>query len=640
MAIIFSLARCIKYLFAASWLSWSITAAAADTNTIAKEVRDLHYGVVLFQFYQNKYFSAASQLMAAQKKQRLIHHRDDAELLLGGMLLSYGLYQEAETIFRRLIKQAAPAVQNRAWFYLGEIHYKRGHAADAEQALLEIKGELPGDLEMRKHLLLANVLLAQQKYEQAVTELRRFHGNSVWHLYGQFNLGIAYIKSGRLVDGEQELYEIGSLEINDREIKALRDRANLALGYAFLKQKNAEKARFYFERLRLRGPYSNQALFGIGQAYADQAQYESALKYWNELSQRTTYGPAVFESLSAVPAAFFQLKAYKQSLDAYELAVATYKADIERLDDAIRGIQQEHLLNTLLERYSKQAQGYSEVVLPALPTVFKHYYLTEFLSSHEFNELLKNYNDVLFLRQFLDYKLQTIESLQQALTVQRTAFSQKLPQVLDQAQPLLGDTIHQRFNGYAEKLAYAERDRDVEMLASAKEQEWLGKLKQLKNDIDQLAASGQDVTELNEKYRLLNGRVIWLLNSEFGERLLTAKDSLKELQRGMAETQARRQALQAAESALPGKFANDEKVLAQMHERLLQLKKQAATVSENQEAYIQKLAVSKLETYKHKLETYITQANFSIAQIYDLATTEQDATGPPAAPAKSQEEAP
>ena len=82
------------------------------------DVRDLHYGDVLFYFYQDDYFDSITRLLAAQQLERLPHTEGEAELLLGGLYLSLGEHVEAGKIFEALLAgKASEAVRNKAWFY-------------------------------------------------------------------------------------------------------------------------------------------------------------------------------------------------------------------------------------------------------------------------------------------------------------------------------------------------------------------------------------------------------------------------------------------------------------------------------------------------------------------------------------------
>ena len=100
------------------------------------EVKAPYYGDALFYFFQDRYFTSITTLMASQQFERVTHHDDEAEILRGGMLASYGQTKEAGEIFAKLIDRgASPAVRDRAWFYLAKIRYQRGYLPEAEEAL-------------------------------------------------------------------------------------------------------------------------------------------------------------------------------------------------------------------------------------------------------------------------------------------------------------------------------------------------------------------------------------------------------------------------------------------------------------------------------------------------------------------------
>ena len=125
------------------WAALACVAMVAAGGARADErhaVKDPHFGEVLFYFFQEDYFSALTRLMTAQRFARVPHHAEEAELLRGGMLLSYGLHQEAGRIFQALIDAGAPpSVRDRAWFYLAKIRYQRGYVAEAEDAIARVR---------------------------------------------------------------------------------------------------------------------------------------------------------------------------------------------------------------------------------------------------------------------------------------------------------------------------------------------------------------------------------------------------------------------------------------------------------------------------------------------------------------------
>jgi len=95
-------------------------AATAENEPIV--VKDPQYGEVLFYFYQEDYFPAIVRLLAAQSQQQFVNHAEEAELLLGGLYLSYGHHLEAAAIFEKMLAgNVSTEIRNRTWFFLAKI---------------------------------------------------------------------------------------------------------------------------------------------------------------------------------------------------------------------------------------------------------------------------------------------------------------------------------------------------------------------------------------------------------------------------------------------------------------------------------------------------------------------------------------
>lgn len=608
--------------FAVLLLFVTTSSHAADKAFTNADIKDLAYGETLFYFYQNKYFSAITHLTAAQKTNQLTHHKDEAELLLGGLYLSYGLYRDAEKIFQRLIKYAPPAVAARAWFHLAQVHYRLGHYSEAETALDAIKDALPGELGSRRKLLSANIYLAQRKYPAAIAVLKALSGDTIWHHYARYNLGIAYVKNNQTREGEALLIKIGNLTRKEREMLALRDKANLALGYMHLQQKQHTEAIKYFEQVRLKGQFSNPALFGMGQSYAELNQPQHSLKYWTELRERATYGAAVFESMLAVPAALFQLGAHKQALDGYQHANASFKADIERINNAIIGIGSQRLLEELLRTTIINKEAHRPAL--ELPSVFKQHYLTEFLAGHEFNEALKNYQEVGFLQQHLADKTESLTQLETILKARADGFSEQLPRVFAKAAPLLRNNAQERFNKLAQALTDTERTRDITRVANNEEQKILQRLNEFEAKLKALPED-EERKALEGKYQLLRGVLHWRLDAAYLPRMQSMKQSISTLQQAISATSQQHRKLDTAKQANPQSFSLYQQQISTVRSQVIDLQQRASTAADKHEAYIQRLAIARLALQKQRLEGYIHQANFAIAQIYDIAATKDKA---------------
>lgn len=179
----------------------------------AVKVQDLHYGDVLFHFYQHDHFEALVRLSAYHDQGHLAAHARDAELLRGGLYLSLGQHREAQQIFERVLADvsAPPQVRDRAWFYLGKVLYAAGLFEESERALRSSSGTLSPELDAERHLLLAQGLMYRQQYDRAIAELEGWQGPRLWLAYGQFNLGVALVRVGQQERGLALLDSVGQI---------------------------------------------------------------------------------------------------------------------------------------------------------------------------------------------------------------------------------------------------------------------------------------------------------------------------------------------------------------------------------------------------------------------------------------------
>jgi tetratricopeptide (TPR) repeat protein len=284
---------------------WAVQAknVKPDPNGLAPHVvEDLAYGDVLFYFFQDDYFDSITRLLAARQLQRISHNQEEAELLLGGLYLSLGEHVEAGRIFEALLKKnTSEQVRNRAWFYLGKVWYQRGYLQESERALRQVSDKMDPRINAERYMLLAQLMMRQGRYDDAITALSNWHGTPDWTAYAQFNLGVALVRRGRLPEAIAYLDRVGTMETRSEELLALKDKANLALGFAFLQAQRSAEARPVLQRVRLEGPYSSKALLGVGWADAGLGEFKRALVPWLNLRKRSLLDSAVQESFLTVP---------------------------------------------------------------------------------------------------------------------------------------------------------------------------------------------------------------------------------------------------------------------------------------------------------------------------------------------------
>ena len=206
---------------------------ARDINKEPTIVRDPHYGEVLFYFYQEDYFPAIVRLLAAKRQEQLVDHVADAELLLGGMYLSYGHHLRAAEIFEELLADNVDAeIRDRTWFFLAKIWQQRGYLEEAESALANIENPLPDAMESERRMLGAQLMIDSGRHDRAIEMLSDWRDRTEWSSYARFNLAVAMVRSGQIDAGANILDQLGQMDPFTEELASLRDKASLALGYA------------------------------------------------------------------------------------------------------------------------------------------------------------------------------------------------------------------------------------------------------------------------------------------------------------------------------------------------------------------------------------------------------------------------
>jgi hypothetical protein len=247
------------------------------------------------------------------------------------MYLSYGHHLRAAEIFERLLADnVGQDVRDRTWFFLAKIWHQRGYLAESQQALDKIEGEMPEPFEAERHMLQAQLLIDNAQHEQAIALLSNWRGRDAWANYAKFNLGVALVRSGKVNDAAKILNQLGKLDPLNEELASLRDKANLALGYAYLQDRQPLAAKAPLQRVRLDGPFSNKALLGVGWADAENDNYRRALVPWMELGNRDLLDPAVQEAMLAIPYAMAKLESISQAADYYLNAVEAFYEEANR----------------------------------------------------------------------------------------------------------------------------------------------------------------------------------------------------------------------------------------------------------------------------------------------------------------------
>jgi hypothetical protein len=631
-------------------LATLLAGAAADARRHDPEklseghIRDLHFGDVLFLYFQQDDahdFEALTRVLAYQHWGRMPHHAEDAELIAGSLYLQEGMHNEAGEIFQRLLTDnVSSGVRNRAWLYLGQVWYARGYYDRAEGALRKVNGRMSPDYEAQKELLLANVLMHQGKYDEAIGLLSEWRGGPIWSAYARFNLGVALVRANRLADADPFLSAVGTMLATGPEMAALRDRANLALGFAYLQASQPERARVPLERVRLTGPYSNKALLGTGWAQAALGDYQGALTPWMELRGRDVLDAAVQESYLAVPYAFMKMKANAQSAEFYESAVNSFDTESTRLDAAIAHIRQGDMLREVLASGPAHTAIDTPLLhgwfrdLHSLPRTAEAPYLYSVLAGHAFQEGVKNYRDMVYLGSTLERWGDSMDAYQDMIDTRERAYAERLPRVDALLASGQLQQLQQRNVQLENELRTIESQHDVAALGTETERSQWARVQRVEAGLAGLPDS-PETAEVRARLALVKGVLYYRLNDAYGARAWQEHRSLKDLSLALHEAQSRWIRVERARHNVPQNNGEFAARVASLRERIAALQVRLAATEQRQSAYLAQIAVQELEQQKARLAAYEVQARFALATMYDRAASEAANRGKGSAPART-----
>ena len=626
----------------------TLAATPPAAASAAKEIQDPHYGDVLFLYFQDKYFSALTTLMASQQFNRVSHHADEAEMLRGGVLLSYGMHNAASDLFQQLAdKGIAAATRDRAWYYLAKIRYQRGFYEQAQIALARVGTALPAELAAERGLLQAHLHMARAEYTSAISVLSGLDRKAPGASYIDYNLGIARVKAGDAAGGRTVLDTLGRAPAVDEEARALRDRANLALGFSALASQKPQEAQTYLERIRVGSTHANKALLGAGWAAAALKQPQAALAPWQELAKRDINDAAVLEAQIAIPYAYAELGAWGQSAQGYQDAIEAFERQGTALRESVVAIRAGKLVQAMLQTNASAEMGW--FWKPGdLPDLTHAATLAPVVARHDFQEALKNYRDLRFLAQNLAEWSDKLGVFDDMLTTRRTAFAQRLPQTqarrsqiaitpLQAAQAELA-AITQRAEAQADGVAFADPRELALQSRIDRVNSTLAALPASADSAEPSASTGvSDKAAMQERARLAAGALTWNLAQSYSARLWQAQRDLNTIALELEKAQQLDVALARAQQDEPKRLDAFSTRISAVAPTLRVLIPRVEELSRVQLDAIEGIAVAELVRQQDRLQEYAHQARFALAQLYDKGT-EAKRTAPP--PPKETDRAP
>jgi tetratricopeptide (TPR) repeat protein len=600
------------------------------------ELRDLYFGEALYHAYQGQYFEAIQRLDTELEQYHRLDepgldtlHRNigEAEFSVGDFELDYRMHYRAGRAIKRVLEGAVDeAVRNEAAFRLARIHFQKDQLDDALQALERIQGTVPAKIKNDVEFLRANIYMATGRPNEAVEVLNHLQNDPSLAGFVAYNLGIALLQAGRQQEAIEQLDKAGRLPADEPAGLAIRDKSNLVVGSLLFESGNFERSKQALDRVRLEGPFSNQALLRAGWADTSAKQYDRALVPWNILADREPTDVAVQEALLAVPHTYADLKLYGRAALTYGRALELYSNQIEKVDASINSIKAGRFLKALIREESREDQTWV-IRLRSQPGAPETYYLMELMASHDFQTALQNYLDLGELRTKLVGFQASLEAFDDIIRLRKKNYEPVLPEV-DAKFRELDSRMRVRFQQrrqFDERLHAMLTAPRPDYLATTDERIASERIALIEKQLGN-SDSPESLT-LRRRAAMLRGVLTWRLETEYPKRLTAAFEHLNELNTQVDALNQRYQAFVRTRQAATHSYVGYDAQIARLRERVGSALQHVDILMARQGQMIEYVAINQLEARRGRLVAQQIQARFGVADSYDRASRAQSGEG-------------
>ncbi len=603
-----------------------LTLGLAAYPALGDDLKDLFFGEALYHAQQGQYFEAIQRLdtelaqyhgLDQPELDTLHYHVNEAEFSVGDFELDYRMHYRAGRAIKRVLEgNVDDAVRNEAAFRLARIHFQKDQLDDALQTLGRIQGPVPEQIKSDVEFLRANIYMATGRPDEAVNVLSHLQNDKSLAGFVAYNLGIALLQAGRQKEAVEQLDKAGQLPADDPAGLAIRDKANLVLGALLFDSGNFERAKQSLDRVRLDGPFSNQALLRAGWAETSAQQYDRALVPWNILANREPTDVAVQEAMLAAPHAYANLKLYGRSALMYGRALELFSNQIKRVDASMDSVREGRFLKALVREESREDQTWV-IRLRSLPGAPETYYLMELMASHDFQTALHNYLDLEDLRSKLMAWQTSLDAFDDIIRLRKQNYEPLLPVVDAQFQEL-DSRMRLRLEQHkhlAERLQTMLTTPRPDYLATADERAIGRRIALIQTQIGD--SDSPESLSLRQRAARLQGVLTWRLETEYQDRLSAAYEHLTELNTQIDALTRQYEAFVRTRQAATHSYVGYDAEIAQLRERARRALERVDTLMARQGHMIETVAINQLQARRERLVAQQTQARYGVADSYD-----------------------
>ena len=553
-------------LFAASISVLVFSASVVNSAEKPNRAKDLAYGEVVYEYHQGNAFEALSLLSVAKEKGGIKGHGEHPDLVEGGLLLSYGLTQEAKAIFENLLKQKLKiSDRNLAWFYLGKVFYLEQNYLESLDSFDKIHLRVLNRKNQEKFYELIYIKsqinsfnLSKETPAPALLKNSRASINALpsGHIFKYY---ISYNHAVSLIDDEnkdaiaafKKLINALSLEHKDgfwkntqsensnnrvdlaMELKALYNQSLLSLGQLYLQNTQYELAFDTLKKVDRDTVFSDQALFAYAIAASNLQRFELALSALTSLTEQRLFNPWQQQTPYALAYLYEQLNEPVLALEAYRAAVAKYEQLQQDLNIEKQNLSEAVLLDALnietsigSERLAKDAYG-------RVQTPMHRFSFSKLLTTEKFQRQLSELHELYLLKNSMSRWVKQLASFNDILASRLLARQDKLATTRANLALKDVDLWQQKEQSFKDAIDTAIENEDAYFFMTDEKIDYFKRIQKAKERLATLPNDHKKKAEYEIRFKRAAAYFDWWVRDEFAVNSWRAEKQLKALQAEM-----------------------------------------------------------------------------------------------------------
>jgi len=522
---------------------------------------DLHYGTLLFDYYQEDYQQALLDESIIEQRGQLGGDSARWQLAKGSFAFADGMFAMAEKTFASVqAGELTPLDKMRLSFHLAREDFRRQDWDGVERNIADIDLGKTWLGHERMHpeveFMRAQVAIQHGDFAGARTAVERIDPKQAFRAYALFNLGVALRANGDLAGAEETFATLGSMEVYEPDALDLKQRALVALSVVKRQRTEAATATAVLDGLPADGRYRDLALTSYGGLAMDTGDYPLAARIWLTLKKDAYWSESNATAQLGFPMSLEYMKSRELALTNYRAAEATFQSRLDDLKNVSLQAQDPQWIGNLLAVFAQpDGDDTTDKVMAEWRKSLGHTDWLEWLATEDVQQLLSEWRQLRSMSDWLHAlpeELSTLDALaaeqrRRAGAAREMLATHGLRERREHVAAVL-DAMHRRI----ETLVAATPTRTSQWMltfADADEAKLLNDLSAKRALLTKLP-NDDARAQLLARVDYLEGMVFWTLTEERLTRLREATKQAEETQAILADIDSKLARVTLAEGAI------------------------------------------------------------------------------------------